>query len=114
MELEPRQDDASSGTWRTHTLRYGYTLFGSENDPDEWLAYHYHPQTGVAAPHLHINADASWARKGLRKKHLPTGRVALEDVIQVVVEEFGARPTRSDWRKKLDVNRRMFDQRRNW
>jgi hypothetical protein len=114
MEVEPRDDDEEAGNWRTHTLRYGYSVFGDERGSDEWLAYHFHPSTGVAHPHLHLNADALWAPKGLRKRHLPTGRVSLEDVVHVLVEDFGVSPRRKGWFKEIDRNRQMFDARRNW
>lgn len=114
MEVEPRRDDIDTNSWRTHTLRYDYSLFGDERGSDEWLAYHFHPRTPKDLPHLHVNADAGWATRGLRRRHLPTGRVALEDVIQSLIEDFGVVPLKDAWRRDLDRNRRIYADRRTW
>ena len=31
------------------------------------------------------------------RMHLPTGQVAIEDVIRLAIVEFGVRPRRADW-----------------
>lgn len=114
MEIQPREDDPGTQTWRTHTIAYDYSVYGAEDDPRERFSYHFHPESGVEFPHLHVNVRPVWVRKGLRKKHLATGRVSIEDFIQVLVEEFDVTPRRKDWRDVLEENRRIFSQRKTW
>lgn len=97
-----------------HTHASDYAVYGDASGTDELLVYHYHPEGDVHAPHLHVNADVAWAPKGLRKKHLPTGRVAIEDVVQLLIEDLGVAPRRRGWLKQLDRNREVFASRKNW
>lgn len=113
MTVEPKEDDEATGSWRTHTTWYDYAIFGSEDGSDEWLSYHYHPETH-ALPHLHVNIDPPWGRRGFRKTHLPTGRIVLEDFVQLLIDEFGVGPLRHSWKKVLRDNRAMFIERRTW
>jgi hypothetical protein len=114
MQVEARPDDEVAEGWRTHTLHYDYSAFGGETGSEERFAYHFEPASGVSEPHLHVNAEASWARKGLRKKHLVTGRVSLEDVVQMLIDDFGVPPRKANWRASLKRSRRLFAQRRSW
>ncbi len=113
MTVEPREDDDATGTWRTHTTWYDYAIFGSEDGSDEWLSYHFHPETH-RVPHLHVNVDPQWGRRGFRKHHLPTGRVVLEDFVQLLIDEFGVKPLKRGWQKVLRDNRAFFADRRTW
>lgn len=114
MEARPDQEESNPAIWRTHTTSYAFAIFGSPRGPDEHLCYHYHPASGLEMPHLHCNADVPWVEEGLRKKHLPTGRVIIEDFVELLIEELKVRPRRKDWRKVLANNRKMFDSRRSW
>lgn len=114
MEIEPRRDEREHRSWWTHALSYCFSIFGDERGSDEWLAFHFHPRTGSVLPHLHVNADAAWATSGLRRRHLPTGRVVLEDIVQMLVEDFGVVPLKTGWRRDLAHNRRIYSERRTW
>jgi hypothetical protein len=46
--------------------------------------------------------------------HIPTGRVALEDVIRLAVEEFHVEPRRADWNEVLIRTRQGFVEQRTW
>ena len=46
----------------------------------------------VTWPHLHVYDASIGPASLLSKAHLPTGRVALEDVIQLAIIEFGVQP----------------------
>ena len=49
------------------------------------------------------------AQVELLDAHLPTGRVlALEDVIQFLIEFFRVEPAREDWAEKLEHSRQLF------
>src|SRR4029077_12050699 len=75
-----------SGTgYKVTTLAYRY---GAEDvNHDEILLYHWHPESEVKSPHLHVPCAAN-ARKELRKAHLPTLRVSFEDFLLCLISEF--------------------------
>ncbi|MGI8553416.1 MAG: hypothetical protein ACR2PL_21930 [Dehalococcoidia bacterium] len=47
--------------------------------------------------HIHLGAGAGSLRPELTAAHLPTGWVALQDVLRLAIEAFGVRPLRPDW-----------------
>lgn len=49
-----------------------------------------------------------------RKTHVPTGRVALEAVLELLIRDFGVVPLRTDWEASLAEGRRMFEQWQTW
>jgi hypothetical protein len=85
-----------AGTWRVHTASYYYGL--ELVDGPEIIAYHWHPegQSQVTWPHLHLEAGAQVGFDRLAGIHLPSGRVALEEIIRMAIG-LGARPLRNDW-----------------
>jgi hypothetical protein len=87
------------GPYRVTTTAYYYSLFDS--DEREIIAYHWHPHGDIAFPHLHICAGARIGRADLRDAHIPTGRIALEDLLRMAITEFGVVPRRDDWREAL-------------
>lgn len=92
-------DEASArGRYRVKTTAYYYSLLDAGEK--EIIAYHWHPHSDVAFPHLHICSGARVGRVDLRNAHIPTGRVALEDFLRMAITEFGVTPRRDDW---LDV-----------
>mgnify|MGYP001271409931 FL=1 len=48
----------------------------------------------------------------LDKLHIPTGRVSIEAVIRMLITEFGVRPLREDWEKRLNETESRFHERR--
>jgi hypothetical protein len=77
-------------------------------DSREIIAFHRHPiQDGAAAtPHVHIGPaatgrDAAFLPGRFHKTHIPTGNIALEDVIRMLITEFGVEPRRADWESVL-------------
>lgn len=40
--------------------------------------------------------------------HIPTGRVLLEDVVRMLIEEFKVRPLIQNWEDTLAVNTELF------
>ncbi len=93
-----------------------WSFFGGPKEaPTEQLSYHYHPAPRAPEPHLHVSAEADWVHHGaLKKKHLPTGRVSVEDFIELLIVEFGVRHRREDWQEVLDKNRAVFKERKTW
>ena len=124
--------EGAQGLWKVETAAYLYTFYDAEIH--EILAYHWHPQTrtGTSFPHLHLSyglvradllerAGLSQAHNGLRPDfvgaHLPTRRIALEDVLQTAIEQLGVEPRRvyrRDWDTMLQKTRALFKEDRTW
>lgn len=80
--------------WKVTTTAYYLTL---SDDDGELFAYHWHPTVAAARfPHVHV--------RGHPKRHVPTGRVWLEDVLALAVE-LGAKPRNDGWADLLHENR---------
>ena len=91
------QAEPPRGPWQTTTVAYEYRL--SDRDDREIVAYHWHPEgmSHVTTPHLHLGPAAEVGWRPLARAHLPTGRIALEEVLRLAIEAFGARALRPDW-----------------
>lgn len=81
----------------------GYQMTISDAAEQEIVAYHWHPQgrSPNTEPHLHIGAGAQAARAELSRAHLPAGVITLADVVALLIDGFGVRPRRADWRVVL-------------
>lgn len=102
------------GHWKVTTSAYAYTL--ETEGGSELIAYHWHPneRSAVTFPHLHLGAGALIGRPEFTKAHLPTGRVAIEDVLRLAIREFGVHPRRDDWETLLGYTRAAYDEWRTW
>jgi len=103
--------DGERGSWKVTITAYQYGLL--DESTRELLAYHWHPGAGeegraVAFPHLHVRVLAPAAGR-LRRAHLPTGQVALEDVLRLLVRDLGVTPRRRDWAAVLAKTRTAFE-----
>lgn len=104
----------SAGLWRVQTRSYAYHVYDAAGR--RILGYHWHPggRSRVQAPHLHVYVDESFGGRHLSRVHFLTGRIALEDVVEVLVEEFEVTPRRADWKATLHKTRELFEQERTW
>lgn len=117
--------------WKVQTGAYYYRF--SDSEDRELIAYHWHPRvSGASFPHLHLSyglvraelldrAGLSAAHNGLRPDfagaHLPTRRIALEDVLRTAIEQLGVEPRREhrrDWDTMLQNTRALFKEDRTW
>jgi hypothetical protein len=90
--------------WRVELVGYRYALTARRTE-QEVLAFHWHPHvTDKAFPHVYLEAGLGLPRD-LIGIHVPTGEIALEDVIRLAIEELGVRPRLSRWRSILDQTR---------
>jgi hypothetical protein len=85
---------------------YGYTV--EHPDEGEVVSFQWHPgdDEGIEFPHLHIGPAMSRRDSAVRpgrahRIHLPTGEVALADVVRLAIVEFGVVPRRDDWEDVL-------------
>jgi hypothetical protein len=108
-------EDAQHGPWRVTTAGYKYTIETTEGE--EILGYHWHPDSlsPFKEAHLHLGSGARIGRSELEstKAHLPTGRVSMEDFIQLLIEVFQARP-RHDWKNVLAATAQAFWRYASW
>jgi hypothetical protein len=91
--------------WRVRIA--GHTFALDDSSYREILAYHWHPLgvSAVTTPHLHLGPGALLGRDDLMMAHLPTGAVALADVVRLAIMDFGVVPRRDDWAKVLQESR---------
>lgn len=95
-------------SWRTATRAYEYRLLDTLER--ELLVFHWQPDAasrGPGFPHLHVSATleaqtgAGSRRFALDKRHVPTGRVSLAAVIQLLIAEFGIAYRHRNWASRL-------------
>lgn len=112
LHYEIVKSEDERGPWKV-ARAYAYSL--QVADEQEVLIYHWQPDgPGPDWPHLHIGTPVLMAGAPLdRKKHLPTGRIALEDVISLAIEP-GAEPLRPDHVEVLAASRDAFHRWRTW
>lgn len=108
------EESGASGAWKVSISAYAYRLL----DPDEaeLLAYHWHPsgRSAMTFPHLHLGSAGVGPGGALLRAHLPTGRVALEEVIRLAIVDLGAQPRRADWSEVLVESQKIFERWRTW
>jgi hypothetical protein len=112
QQYELVEASGEHGPWKVSTRAYRYRIDSAAGE--ELVLWHWHPTDPEGRshrqprPHLHAQVGE------LRGRHLLTGRVGLESVIRVLVEDFNVRPRRGDWRSVLDATEAQFEQWRTW
>ena len=106
--------EGEHGSWRVETSAYAHTL--EDEEGQEIVAYHWHPsQSSVYDfPHLHIGVGIGASLGEVHKYHIPTARIAVEDVIRFAIMELGATPQRDDWEQVLNETSAAFREQRTW
>ena len=94
--------------WIVQLTDYYYTLTDAAGR--ELFAYHWHPvsRSWVTWPHLHLGPAIGQLAPAAGQAHFPTGPVAIEDVIGMMIRWFGVVPQRQDWEAVLIDTRRLF------
>ena len=89
------------------TVRTAYFVEVGQQGGGELLAFHWHPvgASRVRTPHLHVGAEVRIGSRWLPKVHVPTGAIALQDVLTLCVEELEVEPIRDDWLVVLERSR---------
>src|SRR5262249_25712496 len=92
----------------------GYFYSLEETSEKEIITYQWHPSGPCKFPHLHLASSSELGAKTLNKLHLPTGRIAVEQVLRLAVEELGVQPRRADWSEILLNAQELFEKYRTW
>lgn len=105
-----KEADLPAGPFRTGVVGYTYEVRTNPKDEakgERVLAFHYHPRPGsYQQPHLHVSSKLTTSVSHLGValgRHIPTGRVTLEEVVQYLVDEMGVRANRPDWLEVLTL-----------
>lgn len=113
MQYKIVEADEDRGPYKVKMTSYRYGI--EDKRGKEILSYDWHPNTGMLSPHLHLHVPTSIPPIiDFHKKHLPTGRVSIEQILRLTVEEFGVRPIRKDWGKILSDAQGQFEKWRTW
>lgn len=92
-------------------IGYAYRL--CESGGREILVFHWHPESvsTVKHPHVHLSSrirpiplEPVGLTLPLAEHHIPTGPVALADVVRYLIAEAGVEPRRPDWTDILDAS----------
>lgn len=78
----------------------------------------------VTSPHVHVSCASTVSLPRSRTEqqriidigglHLPTGRVFLEDVVELLIREFDIQLLRDDWQEVLRANDAAIQRGRRW
>lgn len=79
--------EGARGPWKVSIVAYYYTLEIVVPISQEVLGYHWHPQSrsDVTYPHLHLYQGTGALQHNLSKAHLPTARIAVEDILRLAI-----------------------------
>jgi hypothetical protein len=110
FRFEP--DPTFEGEWKVKTDGYAYHVFMNEEEGGQLFAWHWHPELREGC-HVHVGARQGRTR-ALYRLHLPTGRVAFEEVVRFLIGEFDVKEARDDWDAILGDSQARFEAFRTW
>jgi hypothetical protein len=104
--------EADRGPYRVKTTAYMYSV--EDANSHEIFGFHWHPDSRVKFPHLHLEHGAQIGLRSLHRAHFPTGRISVEDFLRLVIETFQVEPRRTDWRARIQRTHDAFKQYQTW
>ncbi len=109
LQYRIAQESGPSSPWKVRISAYAYQLVNREEM--EVISYHWHPsgRSAVTWPHLHLGPAGVGRHAMLATAHLPSGLVALEEVIRMAVTDLGVEARRPDWSDVLAESRDAFE-----
>ncbi len=118
VDINQQVDNPSVTKSDTITTKY-YLYSILDEERRDLIGFHYHPELDddpVSYPHIHVYADADerFSFFDLHRRHIPSGRVALEDVIEWLIAELDVIAIRKDWPEVLEGTREHFKEVRTW
>jgi hypothetical protein len=93
----------------TRTILYTYQVL---RNGKPLIEFHYHPRSKVKHCHVHVRPPGQDLQM-LKKVHIPTSRVAFEDVLTMLIEDFDVRAKRGA-STVLATNRARFEKAQTW
>ena len=102
---------SGDGEYKANSTAYIYTVLGKfGNNLSEILEFHWHPTDTpkLKWPHLHVNGNT--ADGDVSRVHFPTGRLAVEDFIRILVRDFDVKMwlPYDEAKRILTKNKRAF------
>jgi Family of unknown function (DUF6516) len=101
-----RESRTDGQLWLT-TLRYRYQ-WQEEEDDGTWLVRWDYLRHG-GPPHLHVRGGGLESQPNFHKLHIPTRRVAIEDVVRFLLAERHCESLTSTWSDLLDEAILIFE-----
>jgi arylamine N-acetyltransferase len=114
---------------RVKTREYIYQIAHAE-DKKALYEFHWHPEkidrvtleakkleaTDKAPfPHPHLHVRATDDRfDNLKKRHIPSGRVAFEDILGFIIRECNVKAEKANWEAVLKDTRKEFENKHQW
>lgn len=100
--------------FRISTVRYIYVIW-SPRPNERIIDWHYHRRQNESfEAHLHIRDDSRTTNHQLVNRHIPTGRVPLEDIVRFAIEELNVEARDTNWRNVLEETEAVFRENRTW
>lgn len=110
-------DPRFPGEYKASTLAYIYSIRLPEMEDGEVISWHWHPLTTPSrpAPHIHVGLDHPQLGVTLPKLHIPSGRVAFEEVIRFLIDDLAVESKRPErWQEILKESEERFRAFRTW
>jgi hypothetical protein len=104
--------DGDRGPYKVRTTAYMYSV--EDDNGHEVFGYHWHPESRIKYPHLHLEHGAHLGLADLHRAHFPTGRVSVEEFLRLVIEAFRVEPRREDWRAVIQRSQDIFRKWQTW
>ena len=102
------EDTSPRGPWKVSVVGYVYSLENSTRQ--ELLSYQWHPsgRSPITFPHFHLGPGSRIGDERVARAHLPSGRIAPQAFLRLLITEFGVPPRRADWDAVLTETQAAF------
>lgn len=101
MQYRIVEASGDRGPYKVTITAYMYIV--DDHRGREVFSYHWQPDgPKVKFPHLHVEHPA------FKKAHFPTRRISLEEVLTLLIADFGVQPLKSDWERVLTGTQQKF------
>jgi hypothetical protein len=107
LNLRPVEEEG--GAWRMTTLRYDFALRDRDSTVFSWQWHPRSRRSPVGWPHLHLPEGTRFGTK-----HVPTGRISLEDLLIFALDELDVRPSYENARSVLEDVAMKHKEHRTW
>lgn len=107
-------DGTGNRSFAVTTHSYTYEILDAET-AKELFAFHWEPHSKVQYPHMHIGLPKQNHMLPVdNKAHIPTGRVAVEDVVEFLISDLGIDALKPAWKEILKEERAKFLDIKRW